>query len=252
MGLHTDDAWNGAAGTFFNPHARFSLVPLAAGQHCVVVDDVLADPQALRGWASRQAALGGFLPPAGYPYPGLVLPAPAALSLRVADHFTQHVRQRLGARRTLDAVVRLSMVTVPAAALEPRQWQCHRDRVSSDPGILFAASVLYLFRDAALGGTSFYVPRRSPQDTDQMLADSQLLDAASFSARHGVQPGYMAGSNDWFERIARVPAAWNRAIFYDGSQFHSADVDAPAALCADPSHGRLTLNSFFTCRRNAS
>jgi hypothetical protein len=145
------------------------------------------------------------------------------------------------------------MVTVPPQALEPRQWQCHRDRVTAEPGaILFAASVLYLFREPALGGTSFYVPRQSARETDQMLEDSQVLGAAEFSDRYGLHAGYMAGSNAYFERIAQVPAAWNRAIFYDGGLFHSADVDQPALLSSDPLRGRLTLNSFFTCRRKAA
>ena len=99
------------------------------------------------------------------------------------------------------------MLTTAPWALEPRQWQCHRDRVSTDGSILFAASVLYLFRDPALCGTRFYVPRQSAEATDRMLADSQVLDAGTFSARHGVQPGYMTGNNDWFERIACIRSA---------------------------------------------
>ena len=35
--------------------------------------------------------------------------------------FAQHVRGGLGARRTLDLIVRLSMVTTPPALLEPPQ-----------------------------------------------------------------------------------------------------------------------------------
>ena len=170
----------------------------------------------------------------------------------MADYFALHVRKRLGARRTLDLTVRLSMVTVPPAKLEPRQWQCHRDRVADDPAaVLFAASVLYLFRDPTLGGTSFYVPRQSVAETDRLLADSQLLGAQEFSARYGLRPGYMAGSNAYFEHIAQVGAAWNRVIFYDGGLFHSADVGSPGRLDPNPARGRLTLNSFFTCRRSA-
>jgi hypothetical protein len=239
--------------TVFNPAPRISVLPLAPGSgagsvhHCLVLDDVLADPQALVDWAREQA----FGLPRGYPYPGQVLDAPDALRERVADHFALHTRSRLGGRRTLDLTLRFSMVTTPPQALEPRQWQCHRDRVSTDPTVLFAASVLYLFHTPALGGTSFYVPKQSAAETDRLLADSQLLDAATFAARYGLQPGYMAGSNAYFERVARVPAAWNRMIVYDGSVFHSADVDSPALLHADPARGRLTLNGFFTCKRTA-
>ena len=82
-----------------------------------------------------------------------------------------------------------------------------------------------------------------------MLADSRVLDAAAFSARHGVPPGYMTDSNAHFERVAQVVPAWNRAIFYDGSLFHAPDVGEPTRLSTDVLRGRLTLNGFFTCRR---
>jgi len=240
------NAWLQPAGHFFNPTPTISVVPLPSGQRCLVIDDALADPQAVVDWASEQA----FGPPRGYPYPGQVIDAPPAMALRVVDHFAMHARNALGARRTLDAAVRLSMVTTPPQALQPTQWQCHRDRVTDDPAQwLFAASVLYLFRDPALGGTSFYVPLQSAAETDRLLADSQLLAAHEFSARYDLQPGYMSGSNAFFERVASVPAAWNRLIVYDGGVFHSADMDAPALLSADPARGRLTLNAFFTCRR---
>jgi hypothetical protein len=229
----------------FNPKPRLSAWPLGPRAVCVVADDVLADPQALVDWAGAQH----FVPPAGYPYPGLVLEAPAELTQRVADFFALHARSSLGARRTLDLAVRLSMVTVPPAELEPRQWLCHRDRIDDTGQLLFAASVLYLFRDPALGGTSFYRPRLAAADTEQLVVDSMRLDGPAFGARYGLQAGYMGDSNGYFERVATVPAAWNRMIFYDGSLFHSAQIGRPALLHADPARGRLTLNSFFTCRR---
>jgi hypothetical protein len=40
-------------------------------------------------------------------------------------------------------------------------------------------------------------------------------------------------------------------IYYDGGLFHSGDIGEPSQLSADPRVGRLTLNGFFTCRRNA-
>ena len=62
----------------------------------------------------------------------------------------------------------------------------------------------------------------------------------------------MTASNAYFERIATVPAAWNRLIFYDGGLFHSAHIEQPALLASDPTRGRLTLNGFFTCRRHSA
>jgi len=243
------NAWPPAGATFFNPDPAVSRVPLAQGQHCWVIDDALADPEGLVEWARGQA----FEPPQGYPYPGVVVDATPAVTQRMSEYFAQYLRKHLGVRRIVDLTCRLSMVTLPPAKLEPRQWLCHRDRIAADPRqTLFAASVLYLFREAAVGGTSFYVPRQDPAATDRMLADSQMLEGPEFSARYGVRPGYMTDSNAYFERIASVPAAWNRLIFYDGGLFHSADVEQPTLLSADPARGRLTLNGFFTCKRNAS
>lgn len=217
--------WLDAAGRFFHPEPRLRVVPLPHGGRCVVVDNALANPEGLRQWAATQA----FQPPS-YPYPGLVLKAPTTMADRAAEFFAEHARAPLGGRRTLQHNVRLSLLSTPTEALEPQQWQCHRDRVADDPHhVLFAASVLYLFHDPALGGTSFYRPLRGPVETQRMLDDSQVLDAATFSARHGVHPGYMTGSNAHFERVAQVAAAWNRAIFYDGASFTPPTLTSPRA-----------------------
>jgi hypothetical protein len=239
--------WDDGNGRFFNPRPTIASAALPGGSEVVVIDDVLLDPEGLVDWARGRA----FAPPAGFPYPGVIVGAPAGLAARFADFFAQHARTRLRARRTLAHDMRLSMVTTPPDQLDPRQWQCHRDRVSTDPGIVFVASVLYLFRDPALGGTSFYVPRQSPGDTDRLQADSQLLSPAQFAARYGLKAGYMDGGNAYFDCVARVPAAWNRMILYDAGFFHSGDIGRPDLLTSDPATARLTLNGFLTCRRQA-
>lgn len=240
--------WPGQHRALFNPEASVVSVPIGHGAYCHVIDNALVDPQSLVDWAATQAfeALSA-------PYPGPVVAAPQDVTRRMADHFAGHARQRLGARRTLDASVRLSMVTTPPAQLEPCQWQCHRDRFGvAPPGLMIAASVLYLFHDPALGGTSFYAPRQAQEPTHRMIDDSLTLDAATFGARYGVVRGYMTDSNAWFERTATVPAAWNRLIYYSGEVFHSGAIAHPDRLDTDPRRGRLTLNGFFTCRLNAA
>lgn len=239
-------AWLDGEGRLFNPRPRVSAIPIAEGHECIVVDDALADPERLRQWAANQR----FVPPSGYPYPGRVSEAPADLAGRVADFFAQHARGRLGARRTQDIAVRFSVIHTPPEALQPVQWLCHRDRLAEQGSdTLFAAGVLYLFHDEALGGTSFYRPRQPMDRIDRLVADSQQLAPSDFTSRYGLQPGYMAGDNAWFERTARVGPAWNRFVFYDGSLFHSADVVEPSRMLSDPLRGRLTLNCFVTCRR---
>jgi hypothetical protein len=239
------DSWLNDAGQFFNPAARLTAVAVAPGESCIVIDQALANPQGLVSWAAGQELRA----PQGFPYPGVIVDAPPAVSTMVADYFAAHARGRLGGRRTLSATVRLSLVTVQPHALRPVQWQCHRDRLGSVPRDLrLAAMVAYLFQDPALGGTSFYRSLQSEADTDRMIEDAGRMSGAEFSARYGLEPGYLSGSNRYFERVAQIPAVWNRMLFYNGDLFHSGDVTAPERLSGDARTGRLTLNGFFTCR----
>ncbi len=239
------DSWFNRAGQFFNPAPRVSALAVAPGEHCIVVDEALANPDGLVAWAAGQH----FRPPQGFPYPGVIVDAPPAVSAMVGDYFAQYVRARLGGRRTLSTTVRLSLVTLSPHELRPVQWQCHRDRLGAAPHDLrLAGMVAYLFRGSELGGTSFYRSLLSEEETERMIDDAGRMGAAEFSARYGLEPGYLNGSNRFYERVAQVPAAWNRMLFYNGDLFHSADIAAPARLSADPRTGRLTLNGFFTCR----
>ncbi len=61
----------------------------------------------------------------------------------------------------------------------------------------------------------------------------------------------MIGDNGCFTRTGRVPARWNRMIFYDGGLLHSGDIVTPERLTSDPATGRLSFNGFFMARRNA-
>jgi hypothetical protein len=233
----------------FNPKPRIDVLPIIEGKHCYVIDDALLEPDALVAKALRQRAHFAMAP--GNAYPGVELEMDQAFTRQLDDFFRLHVRSQLGARRTLHASSRLAMVTLSPAALHPAQWLCHRDSLTNVPGQCIAASVLYLFRDADMGGTSFYVPKRTEEDTVRMVRDSGILPARLFARDYGVAAGYMTGSNDWFERVLTVPAKWNRLIFYDGNLYHSADIRAPERLGDDPAQGRLSLNGFFVCSRQA-
>jgi hypothetical protein len=234
----------------FNPRPDLQFVPLAGGRPCIVVDDALLEPER---WVERAVAdAAEFNAPVRNAYPGRERVLPDSVADQLGRFFDAHIRQHLGARRTLKVRCRLSMVTLAPEQLLPRQWICHRDRPADGPEQSIAASVAYLFRDERLGGTRFYRPTGSAMATALLLHDASTLDSEAFGAKYGLQPGYLAGSNRYFEQIASVPPRWNRMLFYDGQQFHSGDIPHPERLANDPRCGRLTLNGFFTCKRSAS
>lgn len=233
----------------FNPQPRVQVLEPAPGLRCVVLDDVLLEPETLVRYASGQP----FEAPEGNLYPGRVMGLSAEFDGRLRDLFWQHARGPLALRRCQAAYVRLALATTPVAQLQPLQWLCHRDRIDADAADdMFAASVLYLFHDPALGGTRFFVPRRPADELAALFHDAETLAPAEFSARHGISPGYPAAHTDHFECVATVPAAWNRMIIYDGGGYHCAAIDRPDLLSDDPIAGRLTLNGFFPCRRQTA
>jgi hypothetical protein len=234
----------------FNPNPKIDAVPIVGGQVCYVIDDALREPD--RWVEYSQTHRDAFSMAPFNAYPGLEFHLPASMSAQLDDFFRLHIRRLMRARRTLQMYSRLSLVTLQPNELMPIQWLCHRDRMGVPPDQCVAASVLYLFKDESLGGTSFFMPKRDSEETEGLMrsAASALPDA--FAAEIGIRPGYLIESNAYFERVCTVHARWNRMIFYDGSLFHSPDIREPQKLNPDPTIGRLTMNGFYTCSRVAS
>ncbi|MFZ5841722.1 MAG: DUF6445 family protein [Pseudomonadota bacterium] len=232
----------------FNPEAAVQILPIAANLDCLVVDDALLQPEAWVEQAAKHREFFAIAP--SNAYPGVEFEVPESLGDYLAAFFKAKLRNALGARRLLEYYCRLAMVTQAPAALQPAQWLCHRDRAALGPGEVLMASVLYLFDEPALGGTDFYVPAAPAADVAALIQDSGRLTAAAFTAKYGLAPGYPAGDNRWFRKVASVPAKWNRLICYAGSElFHAGHIAVPERLTDDPRTGRLTMNGFFRCRR---
>lgn len=233
-----------------NRAARLETVALDGGARVFVIDDFVRDPEALVALARAMA--GQFKAVPGHPYPGPQLSVPDGVSGELRNFFEQQMRARLGARAFLGMYARFSRVIQDVMTLDARQRVCHRDDAGLPAGEMVAAFVHYLFRDAALGGTVFFRSSMSLADTAQFWRDANTLDPAVFGDKYDIPQGYMTESNRFFEVIGRVPAKWNRAIFYDGGIFHSGDVGrAPLAAYREDS-GRLTINAFFRCLRHVA
>lgn len=234
---------------WFNPRAEMSVVRLGDEGACHVIDHALLDPEGLVDWVA--ARRDDFRKMQSYVYPGIHLDPPPDLANALRAIFQRYVRQRFDARQLLDMQSRFSMVTLQPDALLPIQWLCHSDKDIRDPSVSIQASLLYLYDDPALGGTSFYRPRLSHEKIAALFRDAATLSARDFTDRYGIEPGFMGGDNDYFERIGQVEARWNRLIFYDANILHSGDIPHPQRLSADPATGRLTYNGFFTSLRHA-
>jgi len=230
----------------FNPSATITLTRFDERHSCFVIDDALTDPESLVEYAASNR--DAFRAIDFNAYPGIALAPPPAVSEALATLFNLRMRRHFDVRRVLKMHCRLSMVTLAPADLRPFQWFCHSDGVFTDRTQSLQASMLYLFQDEGLGGTSFYEPARPAHEIAALFDDAMRMDAASFARKHAIAPGYMAGSNSYFRCVGSVPARWNRLIFYDGSVLHSGDIVAPDRLSGNPRTGRLTLNGFFTSR----
>ncbi|MES2128219.1 MAG: DUF6445 family protein [Pseudomonadota bacterium] len=237
----------------FNPNPLIQTVALANGQCCFVIDDVLAEPERWVKFADERQTdfrLPGGGGSAGYP--GIQFALPQAAIQQLTEFFLLHMRARLDARRLVSAFWGMSMVTLQPASLQPSQCLCHTDFIPGQAqGNGMTASVLYLFKDGSIGGTSLYAPRQSREETAVIVRDSLAMDSRAFEAKYGIAPGYMNGPNAYFDLIGRIDAKWNRIVFYDGDIFHTGDIFAPEKLSADPRVGRLTMNGFITCTRRA-
>lgn len=233
----------------FNPDPKIQSVPIAGRHVCYVIDDALLDPDAMVDFAAKH--IGNFAEAGHNAYPGPELRMPEGFSKQLDAFFSAHLRRAFAVRRTERMYSRLAITATPPEKLSPAQSICHIDRLSVEPQHRIIASVLYLFRNEHLGGTSFYGPKYPPDTMLPLIDDARQMDSARFRARYGIETGYITRSNLWFEKLQTIPARYNRIIFYEGTVFHSGEIAHPELLSRDPRAGRLSLNGFFTCRRNA-
>jgi len=233
----------------FNPNLSMNRVALSDGRSYVVVDNILREPEQVVAHAVARRA--DFSQEVSHYYPGPELRLPQGAHGAFEAFFSQTIRGQLGGRRTRSTTCRMSMVTRKPEDLEPFQRIPHVDGGPLQPGEGNFAMVLYLFEDERLGGTSFFRPRVDAATLSTMMARAQHMDRDAFSSLIDSAPAYPTKTNAYFEKMATVPAAFNRAVFYDGSIYHSGDIRHPELLSADPEKGRLTINAFFGVRLNA-
>lgn len=208
-------------------------------QPLMVVDDVLADPQAMID-AAREAR---FYVPHHTNYPGVNAPIPRSYYLTVITALRGPIEAAFELPRAayVSYFGFFALATIGAADAQPIQKIPHRD--SPDPDRL--AMVHYLCR-GNFGGTGFFRHRAtgyesvdaSRQPLYESTARRELIETPPAENR------YADARTSNYELIGQSEAVFNRLIIYRSHVLHTALL-ADGAGSPDPAVGRLTANGFI-------
>ena len=231
-----------------NPHLEFQASKVTDDQICVVIDDFLQNPQEVVDYACTRA--DQFVMPERA-YPGLVLP----VGNQFVNHLNQFIQREMSSmfpfcRGGIDFHTQYSITTLQPENFTWIQRLCHTDP-RLEAGRVNYAALLYLFDNPDLGGTGFY-RWKNPQFWAEMAAlQREDPDAGLEVLKEKFQmfrdpPCYMTESNEAAVLLDKVPAKFNRLVFYSGEMPHNAYISDPGLLTPDPAGGRLTLNCFVS------
>ena len=97
-------------------------------------------------------------------------------------------------------------------------------------------------------GTAFYRHRRTGFETISVdRVDAYRMALQSDVDEFGVPPNdFFYGDDDRYELIGEIQAVPDRLIIYRGNTLHSGCIPNSVNLSSDPTHARITLNSFLT------
>jgi hypothetical protein len=231
-----------------NPKLEIQASRVTDDRTCVVIDDFLLNPQQVVDYACEHRGEFIMLERA---YPGLVFPVENEL-LREMNRFIQREMSRLFpfCRGGINFHTQFSLATLQPEEFTWIQRLCHTDPRLAPDRVNFAA-LLYLFDNPDMGGTGFY-RWIDPDFWEEMAAlqredpDAGLDLLQEKFQMFRDQPCYMSESNEAAELLDRVPARFNRMVFYSGDLPHNASITHPELLSSDPAEGRLTLNCFVS------
>lgn len=213
----------------------------------LIIDDVLRFPDALVDYAADEVPFK----PAWRPddgFPGVRAPAPLNYVRSLAQAVDELVVSTfaLGAVKLARAECSLSVVSMPAETLAPRQCIPHVD--TADP-LQFA--YLHYLCDPRLGGTAFYRHRATGFEaiTPERWDEWQAVRAREIE--DAPPQGYIAGDTAEYLQTGAVDAVFNRLVIYRSRVLHAGLIPPDIALSPLPREGRLTANIFVQYRRLA-
>jgi hypothetical protein len=206
----------------------------------LIIDDLLAHPEALVDYAARSRFEPAYGPAGGYP--GLRAPAPLDYVGDVVRAVVAPIVEAfgLGAAKPTRAECNFSLATLAPETLASSQRAPHIDTVNPRQ---FA--ILHYLCPPHFGGTRFFRHRASGFET---LSAARLQEYERARAAETDEAGYVGVESRWFEAVGSVAAAFNRLVIYRSFLLHSGVIPDASALSPDPREGRLTANIFLTLR----
>ncbi|WP_052481196.1 DUF6445 family protein [Gilvimarinus agarilyticus] len=208
----------------------------------LVIDDFLTAPEQLVELASRAE----FKPTQGL-FPGHRAPVPRAYTDALEHALPPLLADVFGTRpgdiKRVESSY--SLVTQPPTSLKPLQRIPHFD--SRDTREL--ASIYFLCNRLSkrYGGTGFYRHRRTGFESITDERFSRYMAALEQDAQQAGLPAadYIRGDTAAFEKIAEVPARYNRLVIYPCTVLHSGLIGADFDYSQNPTQARLSINSFL-------
>lgn len=223
-------------------HPDIRIEKLALGREgapLLVIDNFVAEPERLVKKATTAQFTSG-----GRFYPGIRSKAPPSYEHFLATRLQPLLAEHFGlASATLRLpMCHFSLVTTPAAQLEPMQRIPHVDSLSREG----FASIHYLFK-TRLGGTAFYRHRATGYESLDEMRGPEYFRALEMQSAGPQRPDvkYINGDTAMFERIASLDGVFNRMLIYRRNSLHSGSIDDAFEPDANPRTGRLSINSFI-------
>ncbi len=209
----------------------------------VVLDDFSGGADAVIDMAAK---LAPFAPAKNTNYPGVrrVLTHADGAAYGYVQRLMSTVAPYVGGAFDIDQFelieASFSIVTTPRALLSPEQRAPHFDSLT--PGHL---ALVHYLSDTPESGTAFYRQRATDVETvNANNVEAFIAAARRDSADIAEQPGYIHGSNAYYEQIGAVDSVRDRLIIYPACLLHSGIIPHALCLSDDPRRGRLTANFF--------
>ena len=225
-----------------SPHANERLPALArvGGHPVVVVDKMSGDVAAVRAAARELAPF----PAAFNFYPGVrrVVNESDGVAWSYVSQLVTNAASYIGGAFDCDGFdlieASFSIVTTPPKSLTPPQRAPHFD--GTDPNLI---AMVHFLGDVPESGTAFFRHRATGVD---WISEGNLTTYVAAAKNESTNSfGYIQGTNDCYEELARFEAIADRLLIYPGSLLHSGIIPPGMPLSADPMAGRLTANFFL-------